>query len=187
MAPIVFQDGLPAYAPAGPLPEARGGFSYLAWICPGYGGATGFYFNGGLRAGQSIGRFALEEGIHVLPLGEMAMVGAHVGVGLREPSLILRGSMYPLQLGAYPSFNLEQGWWQLSALVGSQPKRKGLTWSAGANASRIGIGPTGIAEYSLAGLKLRGQLSLGFPPPWVPDSAVAGQLVTLGVTAAFQP
>jgi hypothetical protein len=190
LPPIVFQDGLPAYAPTGPLPEARGGFSGFYWVGSGTGSGArplGYYFHGGLRMGQALGRFALEEGIDALPLGENTMVGAHLGVGLRKPSLILRGSYYPLFLNATPQFTLSQGWWQLSALVGSQPKRNGFMWSAGANASRLGIGPTGIAEYCIAGLKLRGQLSLGFRPPWVPDSAIVGQLVTLGVTAAFQP
>ena len=188
--PAVYHEGRTAELSNAWPPEPAGGLSYQIWQ---YQDRTNtareerdLYLLGGLFTGQKLGRFAFEEGFIASGRG-VFRVGLEGGVGLRRPSIALRGSFYPLWLsGRGAQFALKDGWWQASLLGGFRLGGGSPALSVGAITSRLGIGPTLLGEYRYQELALRGQGSVTFKAPWAPGN-VAGRVITFGISAARAP
>ena len=145
------------------------------------------YFVGGLRQGWLSDRMAYEAGAQTFVFTAGAMAEPHFAIGLNDPALLLRLSLYPLSLGSSGLSYNPRCWWQVQALIGSQPRRDKWNWSAGIgtsnfNSMAVGFGPTGIVELPIGKFRLRGQTSFNFRQPWADTMSIIGQVFSLGIT-----
>jgi len=185
-APIVYNEGLPAYVASWP-PEGSGGMS-LSYFRYGKADDGVLCFNAAARTGQRIGLLAVEEGIGALLVGEAGVAGPFVGIGIERPAVLLRFSGYPLYLaGDGPHVTVKNAWWQVHLLGGTPHRRRGLGFSLGGCASRLGIGPVAMGELAVPDLTLRFELSTTTRAPWADSSLMKGRVISLGFTAAAQP
>jgi hypothetical protein len=180
IAPIAYQDGLPASTPAPGFAAARFEYNRAYWWHGNTLEEPDEYFGGGVRFGQDWRRFCFEEGLTVLYPGAL-LPCFQGGFGLREPAVTLRALWTPVLVDNAFHFD-PMLWWQVSALVGTPRKAQGFGLSAGARTSRIGIGPVALLDYSQSGISFRLEGSLTVRPPWG-DAAVQGQVLTVGLGA----
>ena len=184
MAPVAYQDGLPAYTPAPGFAAARFEYNRQYWRHDSISEEPHDYFVGGVRFGQDWHQYCFEEGLTVLCPSTL-LPCLQGGIGLRKPAVTLRALWTPVavhvvgQLKAHfdPLF-----WWQVSALAGTPRKPRGFGISGGARTSRIGIGPVAVLDYTHSGISFRLEGSMTFRTPWA-DSMVQGRVLTLGLSA----
>jgi hypothetical protein len=189
-APAVtsYHEDLPAYAPAWGPPESRFGYHRAFWT-DGSALRPREYFDLGLRVGQPLGRFAFEEGLAATLFESAFWFGPGVGVSLVKPLVALRGSWVPASVdghldGNRLSFSFQASrWWQVSAVAGTSYRPRGLGWSAGARATKQGIGPLLTGELGSGVLSLRAEASVAVPSPWA-DTTTRGMFFSLGIGAA---
>jgi len=180
VAPLAYQDGLPASMPAPGFAAARLEYNRAYWRHDSVSAEPYEYWGGGLRFGQEWRKFCFEEGLTLLyPGGFMPCLEG--GVGLRNPALTLRALWNPLWVGGRIELD-PMRWWQVSALVGTPRKPRGFGISSGARTSRIGVGPAALLDYTHSGISFRLEGSLTFRTPWA-DSAVQGRVLTVGLSA----
>jgi hypothetical protein len=176
---MAYHDGLPASMPAPGFAGARFEYNRAYWRHGSISAEPYEYFSGGLRIGQEWRKFCLEEGLTVLNPG-VILPCLEGGVGLREPAVTLRFLWTPVTLGSQVDFD-PMLWWQVSALAGTPRKSRGLGISGGARASRVGIGPMTVLDYSHSGISFRVEGSMTFPSPWA-DVSVQGRVLTFGLS-----
>ena len=178
-APIAYQDGLPAATPAPGTIAARLGYNRLYWWLDGKLQRPDDYLTGGARFGQEWRWLCFEEGLTLVYRNNYLLPCFEGGVGLRSPAVTLRALWSPVWVGSRTSFALIR-WWQVSGLIGTPRKARGLGVSYGARTSRIGIGPVAVLDYAHRGVSLRLEASMTFPTPWV-DNSVKGKVLTVGL------
>lgn len=189
-APTVtsYHEDLPAYAPVWGATESRFGYHRAFWT-DGSALRPREYFNMGLRVGQRLGRFAFEEGMTATLFESSLWLGPSVGVSLARPLVALRGSWVPVSVDGQTnpnrlSFAFDASrWWQVSAVAGTSYRPHGLGWSAGARATKQGIGPFLTGEFGSGVLSLRAEASVTAPSPWA-DTTTRGTFFSLGIGAA---
>jgi hypothetical protein len=179
-APIAYHDGLPASVPPPGYAAARLGYNRMYWW-HGYSEPDeGEYIFGGFRLGQDWRRMCFEEGMTLLfPNGVLPCL--QVGVGLRNPAVMVRGMWTPVAVTGGGVTVDPLAWWQISGLVGTPWKERGLGASVGARTSRLGIGPVAVLEYSTNGGAFRLESSMTFRAPWA-DENVSGRVLTVGLS-----
>jgi hypothetical protein len=180
VAPIAYQDGLPAATPPSGAAAARLEYNRTYWWTDHYGPTEGEYFVAGFRVGQEARDLCFEEG-GTLILGDMFMPCLQGGIGLRSPAVTLRALWTPLMANANRVTLRPLAWWQVSALVGTPARARGLGASVGGRTSRLGIGPLAVLDYAANGGAFRLEGSMTFPPPWAGD-AVTGRVLTVGLS-----
>jgi hypothetical protein len=181
VAPIAYQDGLPAATPAPGFAAVRFEYNRAYWWHDGVAEKPGEYFSGGLRFGQDWRRFCFEEGFTALYPG-LLLPCLQAGIGLRRPAVTVRALWTPVAMSGVSVTFDPILWWQASALVGTPRNPRGFGASFGGRTSRIGIGPLGVLDYSHSGISFRLEGSLTFPTPWA-DENVRGRVLTLGLSA----
>ena len=189
-APAVtsYHEDLPAYAPAWGAPESRFGYHRAFWT-DGSALRPREYFDMGLRVGQRWGRFAFEEGMAATLFESSLWLGPGVGVSFVRPLVALRGSWVPVSVDGQINPNrllfsfAASRWWQVSAVAGTSYRPRGLGWSAGARATKQGIGPLLTGEFGSGVLSLRAEASVTVPSPWA-DTTTKGMFFSLGIGAA---
>jgi hypothetical protein len=183
-----YHEDLPAYTPAWGPPESRFGYHRAFWT-DGSALRPREYFDTGLRVGQRWGRFAFEEGLAATLFESSLSFGAGLGVSLDRPLVALRGSWIPASVVGQINPNrlsfsfAASRWWQVSAVAGTSYRPRGLGWSAGARATKQGIGPLLTGELGSGVLSLRAEASVTVPSPWA-DTTTKGMFFSLGIGAA---
>jgi hypothetical protein len=189
-APAVtsYHEDLPAYAPAYGPPESRFGYHRAFWT-NGSSLRPREYFDLGLRVGQRSGRFAFEEGLTATLFESWLMFGPGLGASLVKPLVALRASWMPASVAGRTdpnrlSFSFQTSrWWQVSVAAGTPYRPHGLGWSAGARATKQGIGPLLTGEFGSGALSLRTEASFTVPSPWA-DTTTKGMFFSIGIGAA---
>jgi hypothetical protein len=183
-----YHEDLPAYAPAWGPPESRFGYHRVFWT-DGSVVRPREYADVGLRIGQQTGRFACEEGLAATLFESWFMFGPSAGISLIDPAIVLRGSWTPVRVAGHtPGNQLEltfekSYWWQVSVLAGTPYRAHGFGWSAGARATKQGIGPLLTGELGSGVLSLRAEASASWLAPWASDTT-RGAFFTLGIGTA---
>jgi hypothetical protein len=180
-----YHEDLPTYAPAWGAPESRFGY-YRAFWTDGRSLRPADYFGPGCRVGQRVGNVAFEQGLAATAFTNSLLLGAGAGVSLVRPALAVRFTWTPASLAGYvnpdrveASFQPSR-WWQVTALAEAAYRPHGFGWSAGARATKQGLGPLLAAESGSGVLSLRGELSATVPAPWA-DTTTRGTLISLGI------
>jgi hypothetical protein len=202
MAPIAYQDGLPAWTLQNGAQEFRVGASRMLFSDDSVRKTVGdgeWYITPGWRIGGAHGSWMAEYGIQALTEfrpPEFHLAGCvSAGMTWTDPSIALRLSWYAFHLGYVPSDGRVDlsptPYYQLSLLVGNDRARHGLHGAAGVRMSPLAEGPLLVGEYSLGRAALRAEASLMFPPPmflpplwWLGPSNIKGNTLSLGVTVA---
>lgn len=201
--PIAFHDGLPAWAPEAGGVEARVGYHRLSvfnsdtldifgyrFVLPDYGIG---YLTPGVRVGLGHPPLAAEVGLTSVILAGggafSAMAGPAFGLGYSSPELsaMFRPSMYMFGIsGDESGTEVDMGYWtQVSMLVGTGHRARGLNFAAGGRASPFGAGPVAVVGVNLRPVEFRAELSYMFPMTAItPPPPVAGRALTIGITAA---
>lgn len=180
LAPIAYHDGLPAAALPPGYVGARIEYNRSYWWTGRDGPEQGEYFVGGLRVGQKTRSLSFEEG-GTLIFGDMFMPCVQGGVGLLSPAVILRALWTPLEADVSGVTLKPLAWWQLSGLVGTPWKARGLGASVGARTSRLAVGPVAEVDYATGDGAFRLESSLTFRPPWASED-VSGRVLTVGLS-----
>ena len=180
VAPVAYHDGLPASTPAPGFAAARFEYSRAYWWNRGDPQRLRDCFMGGVRFGQDWRWLCFEEGLTVLYPGEL-LPCLQAGIGLRAPAVTLRALWTPVSFRSRIHFDPTR-WWQVSGLIGTPRRSRGLSVSYGARTSRIGIGPVALMGYTHSGISIRLETSMTFPTPWA-ESRVQGRVLTVGLSA----
>jgi hypothetical protein len=178
-APTAYQEGLPAATPAPGTVSARLGYNQLYWWLDGTLQQPDDYFTGGARFGQEWHWLCFEEGLTLVYRNNSLLPCLEGGVGLRSPAVTLRALWTPVWVGGRTSLALDR-WWQVSGLVGTTRKARGLGVSGGARTSRIGIGPVAVLDYARRDVSLRLEASVTVPTPWA-SNKVKGEVLSVGM------
>jgi hypothetical protein len=180
IAPTVFHDGLPASMPAPGFGAARFEYNRSYWLHGSTSERPDEYFGAGVRVGQDWRWFCFEEGLTLLYPGAF-LPCLQGGIGLREPAVTLRALWTPVSVGGRIEFD-PMLWWQVSGLIGTPRKSRGFGVSYGVRASRIGIGPALLVDYTFRDIALRLEGSMTVPSPWA-GANVQGRVFTIGLSA----
>ena len=175
--PVVYQENLPASIPNGGDPEARVAYDAYSWDQSTWAFA-GSHVLGGVRWGQHYRGWTFEQGASFL-YGSTFLAGVSGGIGLDNPTITLRTSLYVVGSGAM----LGNPWWQVSLAGGNPEPLAGPAWSLGVATSQWGIGPQAGLDYYTGSLRVGGQASTFFRTFWAPTS-VSGTVVALGFCVA---
>jgi hypothetical protein len=199
MPPIAFHDGLPAWSPEARGVEWRVGYHRLSAF-----GADSFNFLGqpfavpdfsvsyltpGVRVGLNhrpplVTEVGLASVITVGGNGFSALFGAEFGLGYTDPrlSVMFRPSAYLLDVysDSVSGTGVDMGYWsQVSMLVGTGYRARGVSLAASGRASPFGAGPLAVVDVNLRPVEFRAEISYMLP---VTDYATGGVL-TVGLTA----
>ena len=198
--PVAFHDGLPAWSLEAGGVEWRVGYQRLSAF-----GADSFSFLGqpfavpdfsvsyltpGVRVGLShrpplTTEVGLASAITAGGRGFSALFGAEFGLGYADPKLnvMFRPSVYLVDVysDSASGTGADLGCWsQISMLVGTGYRTRGLSFAAGGRASPFGAGPLAVVGVNLRPAEFRAELSYTLP---VTDYA-SGRVLTIGLTAA---
>lgn len=166
--PIIHHDGLPAWTPSSDYDHLRCGAGLVSWYeddeiitLP------GIYAGG--RTGQSAGPITFEEGVHCIYCGSLFPFFSF-GVGLKDPTVTLRGEWSPTGLFEAPI-------WQASLLVGTKRPVNDFGFSVGPRVSRVGMGGALLLDYTHGNVAFRTELSGSVPALWA-DTTIQGSVVS---------
>jgi hypothetical protein len=200
MPPTAFHDGLPAWPAQTKGVEWRIGYQRLS-----ASGADSFNFLGRSFSTPDFDVSYLTPGVrvglnHPPPLaaevglasamtagggGFSALFGAEFGLGYTDPKLnvMFRPNVYLLDVYSdnASGAGVDLGYWsQVSMLVGTGYRARGVSFAAGGRASPFGAGPLAVVGVNLRPVEFRAELSYMLP---VSDYAT-GRVLTFGLTAA---
>ncbi len=186
-APVVFHDGLPAWAPGPGSPEATIGYHRMYFYDLGhYQGSTG-YLTPGFRIGLARPPTAADIGLTSVVYGRAltfaALVGATLGLGYQSTnaSVMIRPSAYFLAVGTEgfgADWDFSDPLWQVSLLAGNGNQLGATHVSAGGRVGELGIGPVLMVDRTAGGVNLRFEASYMFPRALDTE----GRLLTVGFT-----
>jgi hypothetical protein len=199
MPPIAFHDGLPAWTPEAKGIEWRIGYQHLSafdadsfeflglrFASP---DVSASYLTAGVRVGDRRGPVAAEVGLtSVITAGGgdfSLLAGPAIGIGYSDPKLnvMFRPSIYLLDIyGNHVDGGGVQlsSWGQVSMLVGTGYRARGVNFAAGGRASPFGAGPLAVVGVNLRPVEFRAELSYMLPI----SGMATGKALTVGLTAA---
>jgi hypothetical protein len=186
IAPVAFQEDLPAYSPEWDFPEIRFGMHQYYWHHDAKWSAER-YANLGLRTGQRLNIFNFEQGVASYTFTNKLMLGLQAGMGMKNGLMMVRGGWFPLNIYTSPvkaEFNPKNPWWQISLLTGTKYRPKGFGWFLGGRASNYAIGPVLGVDLGQDIVSFRTEASVTFKSFWAPNR-VKGQVYTIGFSGAY--
>jgi hypothetical protein len=200
MPPVAFHDGLPAWPPEAGGVEWRVGYQRLSAF-----GADSFNFLGQPFAVPNFSVSYLTPGVrvglnHRPPLttevglasamtagrGHFSgLFGAEFGLGYSDPKLnvMFRPSFHLVDIysDSASGTGVDLGCWsQISMLVGTGYRARGVSFAAGGRASPFGAGPLAVVGVNLRPVEFRAELSYMLPVSYY----ATGKVLTIGLSAA---
>ena len=173
LAPVAYQEDLPAYSPDWGFPKIRIGIHQQYWHRDAKWSADR-YGDIGIRTGQRLNIFSFEQGLASYSFNNKLMVGLQAGIGMKNGLIMIRGVWFSLNIYYYTDlvrveFSPKNPWWQISLFTGTKYLPKGFGWSLGDRASNYAIGLVLGAELGEDIMSFRAEASATFKSFWAPD------------------